>query len=277
MAREALRYEEAEEPTPFFAEAPPLPAEPAKQTPKAEAASEEDKPEAKDEAEPEYEDDVVPHVANRPSDRRHRAPEANQLHGEQAARERIGHVLIAAEATHEAKQAPERLQLPPDKRVETLPRAELLSFSAQITVEGSTLRDVYETHLIGEQALRRLVAEYLHGGDLQKALLREIVEHEIDFERDPALRDMAVPTDADTNDTQKLAAPGKETLNELLQKAGAVIGGSDEDETVSYGKPKTTASPAEQPYPRQQPVDVIMGVIIVVLIILVVSLYFWHH
>ena len=78
--------------------------------------------------------------------------------------------------------------------METLSRAELLSISEHIGVETSSLRNVYETHLIGEHALRRLVAEYLQGGDVQMALRREIVEHEIDHERDPALRDAVVPT-----------------------------------------------------------------------------------
>jgi hypothetical protein len=170
--------------------------------------------------------------------------------------------------------------LPPNKRIETLSRPELLAISEQIAVEGSTLRSVYETHLIGEQALRRLVAEYMHEGDISKALQREIVEHEIDFERDPALRDLAMPgeSDDDSREAKKVTAPGREALNQLLQKAEAGIdAGSDED--FVYDKTESKAKD-KRPGPKTQgrkPADTVMGAIIIMLIFLVAVLYLWHH
>ena len=232
----------------------------------------------------------APYLANRPKEYRQRALEANQLHGAGVAHEHIGHVLMSGESAKRGKEAEdpktgqikEKLQLPPNKRIETLSRPELLAMSELIAVEGSTLRNVYETHLIGEQALRRLVAEYMHDGDVNKALQREIVEHEIDFERDPALRDLPMPGESDdddnNNEAKKVAAPGKEALNQLLIKAEAGIdAGGDED--FIYDKTEAK-SKMKRPEPKswgRKPADTVMGAIIIMLIFLIAVLYLWHR
>ena len=79
-------------------------------------------------------------------------------------------------------------------------------------VENTTLRQVYETRLVGEQGLRRLVSEHVRGGDVQKVLREELLEHEIDYERDPILRDR--PRDAISG-----GASASEGLQQLLEKA----------------------------------------------------------
>ncbi len=227
----------------------------------------------------------VPRLTDRLAERRHRAPEAKLLHGEEKSPEHIGRMLITAEAHNGSREVPrapfiaERLKLRPGLRIETLSRAELLSFSEQIAVETTSLRNVYETHLIGEHALRRLIAEYLQGGDIHKALQQEILEHEIDFERDPALRDSAIVADEQYRASTQVVAPGKEALNQLLQKAQAVIGVADDDEVLSYDRAHKTPPP---PTPHnttsvRRPVDLIMAVTIVLLVILVLVLLFGHH
>jgi len=233
--------------------------------------------------EDEPEEDSVQRIAHRAFEHRKRAPEAKQLHGEKESPERIGHVLITAEASkrREEESTPERIHAT-NKRIDTLSRPELLSLSEQIVIEGASLRQVYETHLIGEQALRRLIAEYFHGDDIQKALQREILEHEIDFERDPALRDMAVSTDGGNDDSKKVIAPGKEALNELLQRAGAGIFAADEEITYDAADSprahhKTEQNRRKQVSRQRQSIDIVMWVTIAVLIVLVLALYLWHH
>jgi hypothetical protein len=226
----------------------------------------------------------APRIASRVLEQRQRAPEATQLHGQQKSPEHIGHMLLTAEADHSTREGlrpsygPERIQLRPGMHIETLSRAELLELSRQIAVETTSLRDVYETHLIGEQALRRIIAEYLQGGDIHHILQREILEHEIDFERDPALRDASAVTNYDHHENSQVIAPGKDALNQLLQKAQAVIGMSDDDENLSYDRAhrsgeQHTASP---PRLKRGPVDYVMAIIIVMLIILVLVLLFGH-
>lgn len=157
--------------------------------------------------------------------------------------ERIGHVLMAGEGFASPRElapfmrpmsekrpavnaTPENMaaeKMSVEKHVSVMPRAELLAVSETIVVEGTSLRQIYETHLIGERGLRRLVAEHLGGGDMQWALKRELVEREIDFERDPVLRDRARAC---------LNGGGKSALNTLVKQAGAMAVLEDQAEVA---------------------------------------------
>lgn len=94
--------------------------------------------------------------------------------------------------TEEAGKRTERLRdvsaEKPAKRSEMMDRAELLEAGAAIAVGATNLRRVFETHLISEQGLRRLVHEHERGGDVRAALRQELVEKEKSYERDPHLR-----------------------------------------------------------------------------------------
>ncbi len=93
----------------------------------------------------------------------------------------------------------------------TMNHSELLGLASEIEVEDSNLRSIFEGHLIGERGLRRVVAEYLRGGDFMKALKRELLEKEKDFERDPKLRDQGLTMPVAVQSTQ---------LDNLLHKSG---------------------------------------------------------
>lgn len=228
-------------------------------------------------------------LARSPNIRR-RAPEARQLHSVQEAPGHIGHVLVSAESRRRSEPPKqqkerldtaavrqERLHVTPDKHIETLSRPELMSLSDRIIVEGNSLRQIYETHLIGEQGLRRLVQEYIRGGDVQKALQREIVEHEIDFERDPALRDMAVTETEVAREADPMNTPGKEALNQLLQKAEEAL--TETEDQLAYYKARTDYEVKRSGEERRQrrTIDTVMTLAIVALVILVVALFFWHR
>ncbi len=112
--------------------------------------------------------------------------------------ERLGRMVVTAEAPSNktSTKIVERIKQPANIReafraeeVQTMDRTEMLLISEKITVEGASLRRIYETGLIGEGQLRHLVAEYLDGKDIREDLRRDMVEHEIDFERDPQMRD----------------------------------------------------------------------------------------
>lgn len=131
------------------------------------------------------------------------APEANQLHGKDVPPERIGRVLISGEAKPENSTG----------NVATMSRSELLNLSRKITVDNTTLRHIYDTHLIGENGLRRMVQEHMRGGNLHETLHNEILEHETDFERDPQLRHQLLRRDQQ---------PESVNLKDLLAKAGII-------------------------------------------------------
>ena len=157
---------------------------------------------------------------------RKRQPEAHEHQGQP---EHLGKFLVAAEAKKPLKttleKRPDTARRYSAQQIETLSRAELLKLSKEIIVDNSSLRQIYETHLIGERGLRRLIIEHLKGGDVKKALRLEILEREMDFERDPAMRDMALSMPKIIS-----AAKGDRTeLNKLLAKASMQLAGSSEE------------------------------------------------
>lgn len=154
------------------------------------------------------------------------AVESKPENPEKHSPEMIGHVLVDSESSKSAEKYP--LQA-------GMSKAELLKMSESIIVDGSSLRSIYDSHLIGERGLRKLVAEHMKGGDLKNALNVEIVQREIDFERDPAMRGH-YNYSSETSTTS-------DTLDDLLGKADSEI--KDESEEVSFLK-------AQARYKKQQ-------------------------
>ena len=182
--------------------------------------------------------------------------------------EHIGKVIVAAEAAmvRESGKKNEASKITDErtaqKRVETLSRNDLLTMSEKINVEGSTLRQVYETHLISERGLRRLVAEYLRGGDVVRAFKRELIERQMDFERDPKLRDAI---------RKNIRGGGGKstTLQKLLAQAGVIT----DDETLGTGaKYKTNEKRAAQRAAKRQNKQKIMDASLVTIIAVLLAI-----
>ncbi|HWB39339.1 MAG TPA: hypothetical protein VG604_03820 [Candidatus Saccharimonadales bacterium] len=230
-----------------------------------------------------------------------RGASAESLHAAAPTSEHIGHMLVnnstetepqnrfnlplpvpeqrpaptAAIAESNMRAINQAEKIPPtigtEKRVETMNRADLLSLSEKITVDGTTLRHIYETHLIGEQGLRRLVAENLRGGDVSQALRHEIVQKQTDFERDPRMRD----AHADDSPTGSAAAPlaGQEKLNQLLQVAGSNVGDGNPEPAFYQAQADQQAAAQARKQQKRRWADIGLVGIITVLIVLVVALY----
>lgn len=81
-------------------------------------------------------------------------------------------------------------QLHPAQRVQRMDHQELLKTSEKLTVDGVSVRSIYEAHRITEPGLRRVVYEYLRGGDIKHAVQAELEIKEMTYERDPFLRDL---------------------------------------------------------------------------------------
>ncbi|HVX57528.1 MAG TPA: hypothetical protein VHA37_07390 [Candidatus Saccharimonadales bacterium] len=174
-----------------------------------------------------------------------------------------------------------------DKQAELLNQQELLELAGAIVVDGRTLRQAYDLHLISERGLRRLVAEYRRNGDMHEALKREITEHEIDFERDPAMRDLALSaTGGSSSDTPPAAGADHPVIAELVQQATA----ANDAPSGEHGQPaEHKESPDPPPSPPTGPptettplsygpiIDVAIAVLIIVLVLLVLIVYLTRH
>lgn len=237
-------------------------------------------------------------MENAPDDKKKRAKsrsaETRSASAAEAPAEHIGHMLMTAsekapishtgksaleaarQSAKNSERSAERSPRPsPDKRAETLSRAELLNLSEQIVVDGSSLRQIYETHLVGERGLRRLIDEHLRGGDLKKALRLEIIEREIDFERDPAMRDMAVPATPAASQgsaANKTSKANQTALNKLLEQAEADIQDSNEEAAFFKARALYESQQLHQHRQQRRLIDVGLTVTIAILTILVIAL-----
>ena len=188
------------------------------------------------------------------------APEAGRLHNS-APVEKIGEVLITAQA--ETTPHMERANLEPiDRHIETMSRADLLELSSKVLIEGTTLRHIYETNLIGEKALRRIMSEHLRGGDIHRLLRREMMERQIDFERDPQLRDASTQDPAGTS----------VSLDSLLKQASGNMSGLD-DHIQSAIHPSQASSNQHASRQHRRMMDIAMISTISVLLALVLILF----
>jgi hypothetical protein len=229
--------------------------------------------------------DKEPIITLRMERERSVAPEAQRLHSSQKAQEAIGHLVITEEAKSEKPKEPD-LKIRPkitrkpefvepmaSKNMDTVNQAELLKMSEKVFVNGSSLRQIYETHLIGERGLRRLLAEHQKGGDISKSIRHEIVEREIDFERDPIMRDMG------TKGGSGGGAPSDNStvLKQMIKEAEDTF--ASQDEEVAFYKAKAEYEQKErlQSQKQRRMLDMGIGAGIAVLIALIILLYLSKH
>lgn len=212
-----------------------------------------------------------------------KAPEATELHGTSKHHEHIGHMIVTNEMPRsqkganaeslnkqETKDFKSHSNVEINRDVETLSHNELLEIGNKIMINGTTLRQIYDSHLIGERGLRRLVHEHLIGGDIAKALKMEISERELDFERDPLLRDM-VPHQYSGGGGSP-AAGGQAALEHLLKKADAAL--EDTSEEAAYYKARAAyeAKQHETKQKNRQVLDISLAAVITSLIAVITYL-----
>ncbi|NDD59510.1 MAG: hypothetical protein EBZ47_09775 [Chlamydiae bacterium] len=86
----------------------------------------------------------------------------------------IGKAIIMAESQKDKAKKP-------SIDAKKLPRDDLLQMAASIEVNDSTLIKIYETRLINEKGLRRLINIHLSGEDIRPALRKEIIDETSNF------------------------------------------------------------------------------------------------
>ena len=112
----------------------------------------------------------------------------------------IGKVLINKEKTAKPiDRERQRMRSMRPEEARTMRREDLIKLSSKINVEGASLKNMFENNLFGEGALRRLVEAYLGGKELMPILKREILEKQIDYERDPLFRDRGSQRERETS------------------------------------------------------------------------------
>lgn len=120
-----------------------------------------------------------------------------------------------------------KLETKIEKPVQVMKKAELIKVAEKIKIDGTTLKKIFENQLITEKGLRRIVSTFLRGGNVKRALNREIMERQIDFERDPLMRDGDGGVGAVAGGGGHGDGNTKDKVTELLEKKGINFNSQD--------------------------------------------------
>lgn len=209
--------------------------------------------------------------------------------------ERIGKVVISAEKPKtpiaevkekvivKEKQTIKEKNIRPNnlrqyfrpEEVKTMRREDLMIVSEKIVVEGANLKDMYDNNLFSERALRRLVSEYLKGKDIRPLLRKEIVEKEMDYERDPILRDRDHTEEIDHKNNRSLFDKMLSTI-----ELPAVSYNTTIETKTKKDKSKTSSSDSPKKHVAQPANNSLLvnGVLLFFIIILILlSIYLLLH
>jgi hypothetical protein len=121
---------------------------------------------------------------------------------------------------------------------------------------------VFETNLISEHGLRRLLEVHERGGNVREALERELVEKEMSYERDPRLRNRSV--------MGSLAA-GKVVRAYIDKPASTNVPKANDDSTQAAREDEQlTGMPQHSSKPQPAAVAAVVTLMFVIAVLLVI-------
>lgn len=150
------------------------------------------------------------------------------------------------------------------RSVENMRLEEVLNAAEKIVTGSTTVRRIYETNLISERGLRRIVNEHWRGGDVQRVLTEELLVKELGHELDPILRDRPLSTT-----TQALPATPQQVSH---AEAAALVAQAD---VLASPLSASSVSPVPAGTPKSRPALLVANMIaLTVLAVLVIVLIF---
>ncbi len=142
---------------------------------------------------------------------------------------------------------------------------EIISLSEKIKIEGVSLKTFYQNKEVSFNGLKRILNEYLKTGSIEKILKKELIEHQIDFEKDPILKDVR-------NDDFYTESSSPKSINELLAKKGLDIV-SKQGQNIVLSTPPVINKKIKKEKSFESPiVNIFLSIIIVFLIGLIIYL-----
>lgn len=93
------------------------------------------------------------------------------------------------------KELGKKPEIPAETVEFSLDKSEQLDLAKNIQLDGVSVLEMYQAKRIDEAGLRRIIIEFLRGGDLRHVIKNEIIRLQLRFERDPQLRDKPVNDD----------------------------------------------------------------------------------
>jgi hypothetical protein len=152
------------------------------------------------------------------------------------------------------------------ERVQRMEHPELLTLAEKISIDGTSLRTIYEAKQITEPGLRRITNEYLRGGDVKAALQQELLVKELSYERDPQSRDRLAASYTNVDEAKPRAS--SDGMASLLEHGARQP--SNQFGSTKEVDQEASEKPAKQP--AQQVLISAWVALVVVLVIIVLVL-----
>lgn len=158
------------------------------------------------------------------------------------------------------------------KKIEAYSPQELDRAAEKIKIDGASLKELARVHNLDERAVRRVVSEFIKGGNVKEVLTREMVQKELQFERDPKLR-QAKGSDQVTGGGSVSRTDDADTESSDRQKTTAQRGPSEQDGASSGRQPRPDKATIDKLRKQQiTQISVAATVVIVFAVIIVVML-----
>lgn len=170
--------------------------------------------------------------------------------------ERLKTVETTAAHSEQSRRSPER-------DVRSMPQPELLALAETIDVDGTSLRTIFEARQITEPGLRRVTDEFLRGGDVRQAVQHERQVKEMQFERDPQMRDRLAASYAEVDAAQPTSS--QQGLADLLGPSSA-----QPQAAQPHPDSTDTPQPAQKTTGKQVLISAWIALVVVLVVVLVI-------
>lgn len=149
--------------------------------------------------------DIVPESSAETQITNETEPAARPIHAE-AALSQVAEALAGQPVEAVSSQAAEH----------SMDQPKLLELAHAIRVDGVSAYEMFTAGRIDETGLRRIVAEFMRGGNIGEIASQELLRQQLRFERDPQLRDAPVKVPKGPSTTKRAAGRLKQGTRSLI-------------------------------------------------------------
>lgn len=155
---------------------------------------------------------------------------------------------------------------------------EVILISEKIKLENISLKQIFKNREISLNGMRRVVNAYLATGNFEKILKKELILHQIDFEKDPIYKDVR----SDDNIPAQYSSP--KSVEQLLEEKNLILGNinsqpislSPRENISGIEKPsQLKVSPKIQPNKINNYLNLFLVIIILMLLVILIYIIFF--
>jgi hypothetical protein len=179
--------------------------------------------------------------------------------------------LTQSDVAANRRRAAERLGVTPAvaaataERIQHMDHREVLEVAEKLVIDGTSLRTIFESKQITEPGLRRITREFLRGGDVKAALQHEIQVKEMQYERDPQMRDRLAASYAGVDAAQPLSS--QDAITQLMPP------GFEQPKSPTHQTAQQAQAKAEADAAKDRNHQFLMNAWVALVVVLVVTVF----